>query len=63
MGHLKNVLIEVIVTLLFVRFLEIVFVIIDHLKWELLMLPISIVLMAIGLKILKLNKEENIKNS
>lgn len=63
-GHLKNVLAEVIVIILFVKFLEVVFVNIDHLKWELLILPIAIVLMALGLKILKLNKEENknIKN-
>lgn len=62
-GHLKNVLAEVIVIILFVKFLEVVFVNIDHLKWELLILPISVVLVAIGLKILKLNKEENIKYS
>ena len=58
-GHLKNVLAEVIVIILFVKFLEVVFVNIDHLKWELLILPISIVLMAVGLKILKLDKEES----
>ena len=56
-GHLKNVLGEVIVIILFVKFLEVVFVNIDNLRWELLILPISIVLMALGLKILKLNKD------
>lgn len=58
-GHLKNILAEVIVIILFVKFLEVVFVNINHLKWELLILPISIVLMALGLKVLKLNKEES----
>ena len=58
-GHLKNVLAEVIVIILFVKFLEVVFVNIDNLKWNLLILPISIVLMAVGLKVLKLNKEES----
>ena len=57
-GHLKNVLAEVIVIILFVKFLEVVFVNIDNLKWEVAILPISIVLLALGLKFLNLNKEE-----
>ena len=57
-GHLKNVLAEVIVIILFVKFLEVVFVNIDNLKWEILILPASIVLLALGLKFLSLNKEE-----
>lgn len=57
-GHLKNVLAEVIVIILFVKFLEVVFVNIDNLKWEIIILPISIVLLALGLKFLSLNKEE-----
>lgn len=57
-GHLKNVLAEVIVIILFVKFLEVVFVNIDSLKWEILILPASIVLLALGLKFLSLNKEE-----
>ncbi|AUC84122.1 hypothetical protein CW731_01895 [Polaribacter sp. ALD11] len=61
-GHLKNILAEVIVIILFVKFLEIVFVNIDNLQWNLLILPISIVLMAVGLKVLKLNKDENSKD-
>ncbi|MFD2529333.1 YqhA family protein [Polaribacter marinaquae] len=56
-GHLKNVLAEVIVIILFVKFLEVVFVNIDNLKWELIILPASIVLLALGLKFLSLNKE------
>ena len=55
-GHLKNVLAEVIVIILFVKFLEVVFVNIDNLKWEIVILPISIVLLALGLKFLRLNK-------
>jgi len=57
-GHLKNVLAEVIVIILFVKFLEVVFVNIDNLKWEIAILPVSIVLLALGLKFLSLNKEE-----
>jgi uncharacterized membrane protein YqhA len=57
-GHLKNVLAEVIVIILFVKFLEVVFVNIDNLKWEIVILPISILLLALGLKFLSLNKEE-----
>ena len=57
-GQLKNVLAEVIVIILFVKFLEVVFVNIDNLSWELIILPISIFLLALGLKFLKLNKEE-----
>ena len=60
-GHLKNVLAEVIVIILFVKFLEVVFVNIDNLKWEILILPISIVLLALGLKFLSLNKVELLK--
>ncbi|SHJ79702.1 Uncharacterized protein family, UPF0114 [Arenibacter nanhaiticus] len=57
-GHLKKILGEVIVIILFVKFLEVVFLNIDDLKWELLFFPIFIILMALGLKILKLNKIE-----
>ena len=57
-GHLKNVLAEVIVIILFVKFLEVVFVNIDNLKWEIIILPISIVLLALGLKFLRLDREE-----
>ncbi len=57
-GHLKNVLAEVIVIILFVKFLEVVFVNVNNLKWEIAILPISIVLLAIGLKFLRLDREE-----
>lgn len=58
-GHLKNVLAEVIVIILFVKFLEVVFVNIDNLQWEVIILPISILLLALGLKFLRLDKEED----
>jgi hypothetical protein len=44
-GHLKNVLAEVIVVILFVKFLEAVLVNLDNLKWEVLVLPVSILLL------------------
>ena len=57
-GHLKNVLAEVIIIILFVLFLEVVFENINNLKWEFIIIPISILLLALGLKFLKLDKEE-----
>lgn len=57
-GHLKNVLAEVIIIILFVLFLEVVFENIDNLKWEFIIIPISILLLALGLKFLKLDKEK-----
>lgn len=56
--HEKNVLAEVIVIILFVKFLEVVFVNINNLKWEIAILPVSILLLALGLKSLSLNKVE-----
>ncbi len=55
-GHLKNVLAEVIIIILFVMFLEVVFENIDNLKWEFIIIPISILLLSLGLKFLKLDK-------
>ncbi|WP_421803961.1 YqhA family protein [Flagellimonas sp.] len=60
-GHLKSVLAEVIVIILFVKFLETVFVNINNLKWEIAILPISVVMLALGLKFLRLDKEEQKK--
>ena len=56
-GHLKNVLAEVIIIILFVIFLEVIFENIDNLKWEFIIIPISILLLALGLKFLRLDKE------
>lgn len=58
-GRLKSILGEVIVIILFVKFLEIILINITHLSWEILILPISIVLLAISLKFLGLGREEN----
>jgi len=55
-GHLKNVLAEVIIIILFVIFLEVVFENINNLKWEFIIIPISILLLALGLKFLRLDK-------
>lgn len=56
-GHLKNILAEVIVIILFVKFLEVVLLNITALCWETLILPIAILLLAAGLKILGLNRD------
>lgn len=56
-GHLKNILAEVIVIILFVKFLEVVLLNLSHLGWETLILPTAILLLAIGLKILDLNRK------
>lgn len=58
-GHLKNILAEVIIIILFVIFLELVIENIDDLKWEFLIIPISVLLLGFGLKILKLDKKEH----
>ena len=56
-GHLKNILAELIIIILFVIFLELVIENIHNLKWDFLIIPISILLLGIGLKILKLDKK------
>lgn len=55
-GHLKNILAEVIVIILFVKFLEVVLLNLTALSWETLILPVSILLLAGGLKILGLKR-------
>lgn len=57
--HLKTVLAKVIIIILFVIFLEIVIENINNLKWEFLIIPISVLLFALGLKFLKSDKEEH----
>lgn len=57
-GRLKNILGEVIVIILFVKFLEIIFINVNNLTWEILILPISILLLALSLKFLGLGREE-----
>ena len=58
-GRLKSILGEVIVIILFVKFLEIILINITNLTWEILILPISIILLAISLKFLGLGRSEN----
>lgn len=53
-GHLKNVLAELIVIILFVKFLEVALLNLDKFEWELLVLPVSILFLALGLKFLGL---------
>lgn len=57
-GHLKNVLAEVIIIILFVLFLEVIFQNIHNLKWEFIIIPVSVLLLALGLKFLSLDKEQ-----
>lgn len=54
--HLKNILAEVIVIILFVQFLEIVLLKLDSLEWEMLVLPVGIALLAVSLKLLRLRE-------
>ena len=55
-GHLKNKLTEVIIVILFVKFLELVLIEIDQLSWEILILPLAILLLCIGIKLLGLGQ-------
>ncbi|MBA6362571.1 YqhA family protein [Pseudoalteromonas sp. SCSIO 43088] len=57
-GRLKNILGEVIVIILFVKFLEIILINLNSLTWEILILPVSILLLALSLKFLGLGREE-----
>ena len=58
-GHLKNILAELIIIILFVIFLELVIENVHSLKWSFLIIPISVILLGLGLRILKLDKEEH----
>ncbi|MCJ7758539.1 MAG: YqhA family protein [Gillisia sp.] len=55
-GYLKNILSEVIIIILFVIFLEVIIENIHDLKWEFLIIPISVLLLSLGLKFLRLDK-------
>ncbi|MCG9786063.1 YqhA family protein [Vibrio barjaei] len=57
-GHLKNKLAEVIIIILFVKFLELVLINFNQLQWEMLVLPSAIVLLSGGLKLLGLNQHK-----
>ncbi|MBK6731409.1 MAG: YqhA family protein [Bacteroidetes bacterium] len=58
-GHLKNILAELIIIILFVIFLEVIIENINNLKWEFLIIPISVLLLALGLKYLKLENKDD----
>ncbi|MGF1701532.1 YqhA family protein [Photobacterium makurazakiensis] len=58
-GHLKNILAEVIIVILFVKFLELVLINFNNLSWNVLILPVSILLLSLGLKFLGLGQDEN----
>ena len=49
---LKTLLAEVIIIILFVKFLNVVILNIADLRWEILILPASVLLLALGLKFL-----------
>lgn len=57
-GRLKNILGEVIVIILFVKFLEVILINLNNLDWKVLILPLAILLLAISLKFLGLGREE-----
>lgn len=58
-GHLKNILAELIIIILFVIFLELIIENIHDLKWSFLIIPVSVLLLGVGLKILRLDKEDH----
>jgi uncharacterized membrane protein YqhA len=51
---LKKILAELVVVILFVKFLEVALVNLDSLAWEMLVLPGSILLLALSIKFLEL---------
>lgn len=58
-GASEKILAEVIIIILFVIFLELVIENIHNLKWEFLIIPVSVILLGVGLKVLKLDEEEH----
>jgi len=58
LAHLKNTLAEVIIIILFVKFLEVALLNLKNLTWELFVLPGSILLLALSLKFLDLRAKD-----
>lgn len=58
-GASEKILAEVIIIILFVIFLELVIENIHNLKWEFLIIPVSVILLGVCLKVLKLDEEEH----
>ena len=61
-AHLKNTLAEVIIVVLFVKFLEVALLNLGNLTWELFVLPGSILLLALSLKFLDLRGQLSSKD-
>ncbi len=57
-GHLKNILAEVIIVILFVLFLEVELIHAFTPRWEILIIPISIVLLSASVKFLDLRHDD-----
>ena len=55
-GHLKNKLAEVIIVILFVKFLEVALLNMENMRWELLVLPLATLMLAASLKLMELKK-------
>ena len=54
--QLKRILAELVVVILFVKFLEVALVNLNSLEWEMLVLPAAILLLALSVKFLELEK-------
>ena len=50
--QLKGILVELVVVILFVKFLEVALVRLGSLEWEMLVLPVAILLLALSVKFL-----------
>lgn len=62
-GDLKNILAEVIIVILFVLFLEVELINAFNPRWEILILPISILLLSVSVKFLDLRHKNSKKDS
>lgn len=56
-SQLKKILAEVIIIILFVKFLEVALINLNSLRWELLIMPGSILLLSVSLKFLELKEK------
>jgi uncharacterized membrane protein YqhA len=56
-AQLKKLLAELVIIILFVRFLEIALFSMEGISWEALVLPIGILLLALALKFMELKKD------
>jgi len=56
-GELKQTLAEVIIVILFILFLQEIWVELNNLRWELLVAPVSIALLALSLRLANLRRK------